>query len=526
MLTARGEETDRIVGLELGADDYIVKPFSAREVAARIRAVLRRAGDGAQAARAGSATGGQRAPRRRPARDRPRPRRPRPPGGARERRGARPHPQGVRAPRAPHERGRQPSSRASGSSTRSGTPTGSARRRRSTCTSRASAASSATTRRTPASSTPSAAWASASPPPTSCEPPRAARRRLHLRPRPRHRRARGAAGAEPVEARGCRDQERGARAGAARRDRRVGADERAARAEAAGRGVGEDARRPRARGGRARARARRLRRARHEGPALRHAPRRSAPRSAAGRPRASATATSLDEDLLFTAVPVASRGRTVGAVRVTESVDAVNDEQRNDVIALIGVGLVALLLGLVVAWLLAGSLANPLRGLARAARRVAGGDLDARAKVEGSAEQREVATAFNDMTGPGGHHAARAARVRGERVAPAAHAVDRAAAAARGGGAEEPRSRGRARAGRGRARDRAARPAPLRAAHPRGRRRAAGGAAARRVRGGRRRLSRAGRDRPSGRSTSSSWSRGRRRWWPPRPRTSRRSSTT
>ena len=45
MLTARGEETDRIVGLELGADGYVVKPFSAREVAARIRAVLRRAGD-------------------------------------------------------------------------------------------------------------------------------------------------------------------------------------------------------------------------------------------------------------------------------------------------------------------------------------------------------------------------------------------------------------------------------------------------------------------------------------------------
>ncbi len=50
MLTARGEETDRIVGLELGADDYIVKPFSAREVAARIRAVLRRAGDSPAAA--------------------------------------------------------------------------------------------------------------------------------------------------------------------------------------------------------------------------------------------------------------------------------------------------------------------------------------------------------------------------------------------------------------------------------------------------------------------------------------------
>jgi two-component system response regulator RegX3 len=43
MLTARGDETDRVIGLELGADDYVVKPFSAREVVARIRAVLRRA---------------------------------------------------------------------------------------------------------------------------------------------------------------------------------------------------------------------------------------------------------------------------------------------------------------------------------------------------------------------------------------------------------------------------------------------------------------------------------------------------
>ncbi len=42
MLTARVEETDRLIGLELGADDYIVKPFSPREVVARVRAVLRR----------------------------------------------------------------------------------------------------------------------------------------------------------------------------------------------------------------------------------------------------------------------------------------------------------------------------------------------------------------------------------------------------------------------------------------------------------------------------------------------------
>lgn len=44
MLTARVEEADRLVGLELGADDYVAKPFSPREVVARVRAVLRRAG--------------------------------------------------------------------------------------------------------------------------------------------------------------------------------------------------------------------------------------------------------------------------------------------------------------------------------------------------------------------------------------------------------------------------------------------------------------------------------------------------
>jgi DNA-binding response OmpR family regulator len=50
MLTAKGEETDRIVGLELGADDYVTKPFSPREVVARVRAVLRRSA-GAPSAR-------------------------------------------------------------------------------------------------------------------------------------------------------------------------------------------------------------------------------------------------------------------------------------------------------------------------------------------------------------------------------------------------------------------------------------------------------------------------------------------
>src|SRR5438045_1838298 len=42
MLTARGEETDRVVGLDMGADDYVTKPFSIRELLARVRALLRR----------------------------------------------------------------------------------------------------------------------------------------------------------------------------------------------------------------------------------------------------------------------------------------------------------------------------------------------------------------------------------------------------------------------------------------------------------------------------------------------------
>lgn len=55
MLTARGDETDRIVGLEVGADDYLPKTFSSRELLARLRAVLRRAPRGASAAKPASA---------------------------------------------------------------------------------------------------------------------------------------------------------------------------------------------------------------------------------------------------------------------------------------------------------------------------------------------------------------------------------------------------------------------------------------------------------------------------------------
>ena len=108
---------------------------------------------------------------------------------------------------------------------------------------------------------------------------------------------------------------------------------------------------------------------------------------------------SLNEDLLFTAVPLVRDGRAVGAVRLTQSVEEVQSEVRNDIVALIGIGVVVLLLGLGLAWILAGSIARPLRALAGTARRIAAGDLDQRAAEEGSREQQEVAAAFNDMTG-------------------------------------------------------------------------------------------------------------------------------
>jgi signal transduction histidine kinase len=106
----------------------------------------------------------------------------------------------------------------------------------------------------------------------------------------------------------------------------------------------------------------------------------------------------LGEELLYTAVPVTSGGRTVGAVRVTQSVSAVTDKVRRSVLALVAIGAAALLLGLVLAWFLADSLSQPLRSLARTTRRAEEGDLEARAEVTGPKEQREVAVAFNDMT--------------------------------------------------------------------------------------------------------------------------------
>lgn len=57
MLTAKGEEVDRVVGFEIGADDYVTKPFSVRELVLRVRAVLRRSGSGRAAERPPEAVG-------------------------------------------------------------------------------------------------------------------------------------------------------------------------------------------------------------------------------------------------------------------------------------------------------------------------------------------------------------------------------------------------------------------------------------------------------------------------------------
>ena len=102
-------------------------------------------------------------------------------------------------------------------------------------------------------------------------------------------------------------------------------------------------------------------------------------------------------DILSTAVPIVRNGRTVGALELEQSLNAVRDQVRQDVLALIGIGVLALILGLGVAWILAGSIARPLRSLGEAARRRAAGDASARAPERGSREQVQVAREFNEM---------------------------------------------------------------------------------------------------------------------------------
>jgi signal transduction histidine kinase len=107
---------------------------------------------------------------------------------------------------------------------------------------------------------------------------------------------------------------------------------------------------------------------------------------------------SLGQEILATAVPISDGNRVVGAVRVTQSVQAVSRATRRATLGLIAIGLLVLVLGLLAGVVIARQVAGPVHRLDDAVRRFAGGDLSARAKVEGSAEQQRLARTFNDMT--------------------------------------------------------------------------------------------------------------------------------
>jgi two-component system, OmpR family, sensor kinase len=106
----------------------------------------------------------------------------------------------------------------------------------------------------------------------------------------------------------------------------------------------------------------------------------------------------LGQQILATAVPIIHGGRPAGAVRVTQSVAAVQAAVRNVELALILIAAIVLAVGLASGSLLAAQIARPLRRLEAVARRVAQGDLAARAPVEGSREQRSLSRSFNEMT--------------------------------------------------------------------------------------------------------------------------------
>ena len=106
----------------------------------------------------------------------------------------------------------------------------------------------------------------------------------------------------------------------------------------------------------------------------------------------------LNTDILATAVPIVRKGQPNGAVRVTQSVAAVHRAVRRTLGGLALIAIVVLALGLLAGLVIARQIARPMRRLTLAARRIAHGDLDHRAPVEGSAEQRSLAQSFNEMT--------------------------------------------------------------------------------------------------------------------------------
>jgi two-component system, OmpR family, sensor kinase len=135
------------------------------------------------------------------------------------------------------------------------------------------------------------------------------------------------------------------------------------------------------------------------------------------REQVSRRSETLDAEILATAVPVRRDGRTVGAVRVTQSVDAVDDAVRTSILDVAALTAVVLALGMIAGALIAQQIARPIRRLDETAQEVAEGDLDATAPVEGSTEQRSLARSFNEMTA----RLKRLLRVQQDFVADASH---------------------------------------------------------------------------------------------------------
>ena len=106
----------------------------------------------------------------------------------------------------------------------------------------------------------------------------------------------------------------------------------------------------------------------------------------------------LGQEILATAVPIIRNGRPAGAVRVTQSIAAVHSAVRRAEVGLILIGVIVLALGLFAGALIAAQVGRPTGRLEQVARRVAHGDLDARAELEGSREQKSLARSFNEMT--------------------------------------------------------------------------------------------------------------------------------
>lgn len=106
----------------------------------------------------------------------------------------------------------------------------------------------------------------------------------------------------------------------------------------------------------------------------------------------------LSADILATATPIRHNGKPVGAVRITQSIASVNRAVWKTIGGLTLIGAVVLLLGLMAGAVIARQIARPLGRLNAAVKRIASGDLGARAPVEGSSEQRSLARSFNEMT--------------------------------------------------------------------------------------------------------------------------------